>query len=466
MKSLQDHHRDVLFIQDAIKNTSSLLALDRSGTCCSRSFDYKKDTALIDISRLNEIIEINEKEQYIVLEPLVTMRQLVHATIKKGLSSPVITELAQMTVGGALQGLGGESSSFRYGFLDDSVLEYEVVLGDGILLTVKANQHADLFNAIPGSFGSLGIVTKIKLRLIPTARYVRITYDRLDNIESVQAIFAEVANDKSMDFIECVALSKNDFRLVKGSMENRIGLINWLFKRCKLSRYYHRWFFNHLVENSKQKGKEQWLTYEDYVFRWNRGNFWTAVIELEKKYSGRMRLFFIRMIFGWLMVSKNLYKIFYKKTLQQREEDSFYQDLLVPLKEMKIFFNYLDETVNVYPIWLIPVKTPTEDKLFSIPGSSHAYYVDFGIWGPYKGSKNFVELNRDVEHCLGQLDGRKWLWGQGYYEESEFWHVYDLAHYEGLRRKYKAEGRFISIYLKVTELYRSFIKQKEQNLNG
>lgn len=455
MKRLAEHERDVLIIQEQLKNSSGCVALQRSGTCCSRSFYYKKNKTLIDISTLNQVLEINQQEKYIVLEPLVTMRELVQATQAKGLCAPVITELAQMTVGGALQGLGGESSSFRYGFLDDSVLEYEMLLGDGLRLTVNATQHADLFYAIPGSFGSLGIVTKIKLRLIPIAKYVRITYSRLTSIEDVQAVFTEACADPTLHFIECVALNQHDFCLAKGIMQNRIGFKNWLFKRCKLKRYYHRWFFNHLTEQSLKNGSEQYVTYEDYVFRWNRGNFWTGVVSIEKKIPNPILRTLFRWVFGWVLDSRNLYKIFYQKPLQEREETNFYQDMLVPMEDTKDFFNYLHEEIAVYPVWLIPIKVPQKTKLFSIPNDKTAYYVDFGIWGPFEKDTDFVKVNRAIEHRLMQVNGRKWLWSQGYYEEKEFWHIYDLPRYEALRQRYKAEGRFISIYLKVTELYRS-----------
>lgn len=455
MKSIQAHLNDIQNICEQLKNATGEVALLRSGTCCSRSFDYKKSKTLIDISALNQIIEINQEENTIFLEPLVTMRAIVKATLAKGLIVPVITELAQMTVGGAIQGLGGESSSFKYGFLDDSVLSYEIILGDGSLITASPTQHADLFNAIPGSFGSFGIVVGIKLKLIPASRYVHITYHKLTDISQVQAIFSQVKEAKNIDFIECVALNKNDFRLIKGVMQNQIGLRNWLFNRCKQTRFYHRWFFDHLINKSEINGKEQYLSYEDYVFRWNRGNFWTGVIALKQKYPSKVKQLLLRIFFGWLLDSKRLYDTFYSKSLQEREKGHFYQDLLVPLKELDNFFNYLHESVNAYPVWMIPIKAPQQNKLFSISKATDDYYADLGIWSPLASNQNFVEVNRAVEQFLQQTGGRKWLWGQGYYDEKEFWTIYNKPEYETLRKKYKADGRFITIYLKVTELYRN-----------
>ena len=48
--------------------------------------------------------------------------------------------------------------------------------------------------------------------------------------------------------------------------------------------------------------------------------------------------------------------------------------------------------------------------------------------------------NRELEHKLREFGGMKWLYAHTYYEENEFWELFDRHWYEGLRRKYNAES--------------------------
>ena len=75
--------------------------------------------------------------------------------------------------------------------------------------------------------------------------------------------------------------------------------------------------------------------------------------------------------------------------------------------------------------------------------------LNIGLWG-YGPSrlKDFVEVNRDLEHKLRELGGMKWLYAQTYYTEDEFWAMYDRDWYNALREKYCATS-LPSIYEKV-----------------
>ncbi|ENI08504.1 hypothetical protein COCC4DRAFT_37225, partial [Bipolaris maydis ATCC 48331] len=68
-----------------------------------------------------------------LIEPNVPMDVLVQETMKAGLLPPVVMEFPGITVGGGFVGTAGESSSFKYGFFDRTVLSAEVVLADGTL---------------------------------------------------------------------------------------------------------------------------------------------------------------------------------------------------------------------------------------------------------------------------------------------------------------------------------------------
>ena len=55
-------------------------------------------------------------------------------------------------MGGSLQGLAAESSSYKYGFVHDAIIGFEAVLTDGSVLWCSAESNSDLFYSLPGMF--------------------------------------------------------------------------------------------------------------------------------------------------------------------------------------------------------------------------------------------------------------------------------------------------------------------------
>jgi Delta24-sterol reductase len=447
-KSYLQHELDTKEIATQVKKANGQIVLQRESSCCSRSFIYKKGKSLVDISKLTYCLELDIENKFIVIEPLITMEDLANKTLAVSLIPPVITEFKHMTVGGAIQGLGGESSSFRFGFIDDNVIEYEVILGNGEIIYVDRQIHSDLFSALPGSFGSLAIITKIKLRLVHATKYVKVNYIRVNSIEEVHNQFQNSLRENiDTDFIECVALSANDYRIGIANKYDNIRLTDWFLHRQSLKHSFSPWYYYHLVELSSKFKSYEYLQYKDYLFRWDRGAFWFGLFFKHNLFN--------RIVFGSRLTCKNLYKHMYKLPLKERDHNFMTQDILIPLKEMQVFFQYLNKNIKVFPLWLIPIKASEEIKLFSIENYIDEAYVDFGIWGPIKDPHNFIEINRKLEEFTVQCQGRKWLWGQSFFTFDEFWNIYNKKRYDDLREKYHAENRFVNIYFKVSELYNS-----------
>lgn len=125
---------------------------------------------------LMDILELNEREMYVHVEPLVSMGQLSHFLIDKNYTIPVLPELDDLTVGGLFMGVGIETSSHKYGLFNDTVIEAEVVLSDGRVLTCSLTENKELFEALPWSYGTLGFLLSVKIKVIPCKPYVRIEY--------------------------------------------------------------------------------------------------------------------------------------------------------------------------------------------------------------------------------------------------------------------------------------------------
>ena len=97
---------------------------------------------------------------------MTTYEHLVDATLPHGLMPTVVPQLKTITLGGAVTGLGIESTSFRNGLPHESVREIEVLTGAGevVVATPGRAEHADLFRAFPNSYGTLGYALRLRHR--------------------------------------------------------------------------------------------------------------------------------------------------------------------------------------------------------------------------------------------------------------------------------------------------------------
>ena len=104
------------------------------------------------------MIAVNPIERTLEVEGLTTFEQIVDATLPYGLVPPVTPELKHITIGGAICGIGIESTCFRHGFVHDSLIEADVLIGEGeVVLCNAVNAHADLFAALPNSVRHAGL---------------------------------------------------------------------------------------------------------------------------------------------------------------------------------------------------------------------------------------------------------------------------------------------------------------------
>src|SRR5512138_499740 len=111
----------------------------------------------IDISPLSSVLEIDAAARTCTCEPGVTFARLVDETLARGLIPTVVPELEGISVGGAVAGCSVEAMSYRYGGFHDSCREYEVVGGDGEVVTCSPEREPLVFNMLHGSLGTLGI---------------------------------------------------------------------------------------------------------------------------------------------------------------------------------------------------------------------------------------------------------------------------------------------------------------------
>ena len=214
---MEQHKAAVKQIQSAIRTfyrERRKIRIYHGHSNSTRKPDFKANH-LVDTSSLDHVLEINEKEYYVLVEPSVPMDKLVEATLAKGLLPPVVMEFPGITVGGGVQGGAAESSAFKWGGFHETALEYEMVLGDGRKLTVSRDKNPDLFWGTACTYGTLGIITLVKLKLIPAGQFVKLTYHKTTSHDDALNRIDELANEP-LDFIDGILFSPSCGLIMSG----------------------------------------------------------------------------------------------------------------------------------------------------------------------------------------------------------------------------------------------------------
>lgn len=403
----------------------------------------------IDISKLNQVVEINTADKYVLVEPNVSMYKLVKETARYNLVPPVVMEFPEITVGGGIQGGAGESSSFKYGLFHDTCLEYEMVLGNGKVVTASPTQNKDLFYGTACSYGSLGIITLIKLHLIPAKRFIHITYNTVNSVNEAINIMSEKCKG-NIDFIDGIIFTKNRVTIMTGNFSDKEKLPVSTF-----SKYTDEWFYLHINNISKQYERyEEIIPTKDYLFRYDMGGFWVG-----RYFFTFFKIPFVkltRQIFHRLLNTKTIYRLLHETNISQQY---FVQDLALPKNNAMEFIQFVDTKLHIYPLWLCPLRPGKDDKL-SPNYIDTNLVINIGVWGKIRSNYNeFVKIHHDVENEVANLGGRKVLYAHSYYSREQFWSIYDHEWYLDLRNKYFADAVFPDIYekTKVTGIYKRTI---------
>ena len=166
----------------------------------------------LSLERLNKIIEIDENNLQVTTEPAVITQVLREAVAEKGLFYPVDpSSMGSCWIGGNVAENAGGARALKYGVTKDYVLNLEVVLPTGAIIwtganTLKNSTGYNLTQLMVGSEGTLGIVTKIVLKLIPQNTHNVLLlvpfYNASQACEAVSAIFRAGIVPSALEFME------------------------------------------------------------------------------------------------------------------------------------------------------------------------------------------------------------------------------------------------------------------------
>ena len=467
--SYSEYNLKIKKIANSIKNNTKLITTNRKGHNY-RDLKFKKNQTRIETGILTNVLELNEK--YIDCESAVTIGKVNRSTIPKERMIPALPEGDNFTVGGCLAGLGLGSSSYIYGFFNDNVIDFDIILGNGELIKdVSETNHSDLFYGIAGTYGTLGIITRVKIKLIPCKKFVKVNYHHYNSFENFYEEFSKMIKNKDDDFIEAFANKKNSYTIVSANFiknvdQNKVAVIKDkdIMKQRNMTIYAQ-------ISNKKESC---YLRLLDYLERYSYAAFWghylyTPYKKRDYLYAGLMYSLMPQEILdsspgnGRYNISKYFHAANHIVGDYYRDEYVLATDIGVPLSKLKEAMNLADEMTDTYPRWICPIYDNYNPKKIFCTRKPELcdddIIFDLGIYGIKNTSKSSKEINQAFEKFSFEQGMFKGFFSTCYFTYEDFWNQFDKSKYDSLRMKYHAKDNFMNIFDKIN--YRN--KTKKDN---
>jgi FAD/FMN-containing dehydrogenase len=414
-------------------------------------------TVGLDVAGLDGVIDVDPLARTADVQGMCTYEHLVAATLPHGLMPLVVPQLKTITLGGAISGLGIESSSYRNGLPHESVTEMDILTGAGTIVTcAPEGPNADLFAAFPNSFGSLGYAVRLRIELEPVSPYVALHHMRFDDLDRLADAIASVCRDSSwdgaaVDFVDGVVFGPTEAYLTLGRWTSDVvdsGLLT-------TSDYTGQEIYYRSI---RERARDV-LTVHDYLWRWDTDWFWCS-----GAFGAQHRL--VRRIWPtrWrrsdvyhrLVGLENRFGVYARLQRLRGKPDveRVIQDVEIPVERTADFLRWFDEHVEMRPVWLCPIALrhgPAAREWPLYPISAGQLYVNVGFWGtvPIKPGRADGDVNRLVERAVAEHGGHKSLYSDVFYDEAAFEETYGGKAYHAVKDEYDPGHRLTGFYQKV-----------------
>jgi FAD/FMN-containing dehydrogenase len=417
----------------------------RLGKPSSNLFRFGAPPPTLDASGLSGVIAVDPVARTADVAGMTTYEDLVDATLAHGLMPLVVPQLKTITLGGAVAGLGIESTSFRHGLPHESVREMEILTGSGEVVTATPDgEHADLYRGFANSYGTLGYALRLVIDLQPVTPYVRLRHHRYPTAQACTDAIVELDRG-SIDFLDGTVFDAGEQYLTTGE------LVDALPAGVRASDYTGQQIFY----RSQQERTDDHLTIRDYLWRWDTDWFWCSrafgvqhpvvrrfwprhlrrsdvyrrIVALDRRHGFSDRL----------------------HTLRRRPvEEPVVQDVEIPVRNLPAFLEAFHRDVGITPVWLCPIRLRSDEPWTLYPMQPGELYVNVGFWSSVPQTPGEPDAhNRRIERLVADLDGHKSLYSTVHYAEDEFWRHYNGPAYRALKQRYDPRGRLPDLYSKV-----------------
>ena len=401
----------------------------------------------LDVSGLGGVLDVDPARRTADVQGMCTYERLVDATLPHGLMPLVVPQLRTITLGGAVTGLGIESTSFRHGLPHESVSEMDIFTGAGEVVTARPDgPHADLFAAFPNSLGSLGYATRLRIELQPIAARVATRNVRFTDLDALVAAVGEVTATgawagQPVDAMDGVVFAADEAYLVLATFTEDAGPTSDYSGQA----VYYR---------SLREREADLLTRYDYLWRWDTDWFWCSrAFGVQHPVVRRLwpRRYRRSDVYHKLVGLDHRYGVAARidRWRGNPPSERVVQDVEIPLDATAAFLRWFITNIPMDPIWLCPLRLREPAG----PGSAHRWplyplragetYVNVGFWGtvPIADGAADGDVNRTIEQAVADAGGHKSLYSDAYYDRDTFDRLYGGAAYRAVKDRYDPDHR-------------------------
>jgi delta24-sterol reductase len=485
-----EHHEErVADIAAQVRRWNTLPEGQRKPMCTDRKtwmnlstrFEPKSQWQRIRMSALRDILSIDEAQKTVRVEPFVTVGQVTRFLTQRGYMLAVTLEIEEATVGGLAMAVGMTTHSHKVGLLQETVVAYDVVLADGSFVRATADEHRELFRALPWSHGTLGLLVALELRIIAVKPYIHLCYTPArSQSEYCAKLYAMSTAKDAPDFLEATVFEKDRAVIMSGQFSDLPDRDPSL--RAKVNRIglpWKPWFYKH-VQTFVDSGGDEYIPLKHYLSRHNRSIFWVVADMIP---GGNHPLF--RALLGWMMPPKIAFLKFSTTPAVRRMTFTLqvFQDIVLPMSAMSRAIDKTHELFEMYPILLYPsriydhgggsgqpqgqLRAPRPHDL--VPGENFGMFFDIGVYGVPKAIKEkrpfrTVHAMRQMEEFTREVGGYPFLYADTFMTRDEFEEMFDLTLYEKVRKQYGADGAFPHLYDKTkpeVDVFAVFEEEKQ-----
>jgi FAD/FMN-containing dehydrogenase len=393
----------------------------------------------LDVRGFNQVLSI--RENFVEAEGMISYEDLTHACLAHGVMPAVVPQLKTITLGGAVAGVGIESSSHRHGLVHDTMLELDVLVGDGrVVSCTPHNAHADLFYGFPNSYGTLGYALRVRARTLPVKPFVRLEHLGFSSAGEYFAALEQHLRKGEADFIDGTIFAPDRLFITLGRFSEAAPYTS--------DYTYERIYYRSIAEKS-----EDYLTVQDYLWRWDTDWFWCS------KNVFAQNAFLRRFVYGKRRLGSKTYTKIMRwnsragvtKKLERLlglHSESVIQDVDIPLARAAQFLEFYAKHIALWPQWVCPIG-PQQGRFVLYPVKD-TWYVNFGFWDVKRTREAHAPgyFNRLIEEKVSALGGIKSLYSDSFFAEADFQRRYGGAAYDALKKKYDPAGAFPRLYEK------------------
>jgi len=276
-----------------------------------------------------------------------------------------------------------------------------------------------------GTFGTLGILTKLRFRLVPAKPFVHVAYETYASLPEYEAAISGHAERGDVDFMDGIIHSPKKFVLSLGRFEDD-------------APYASRYDWTKIYWKSTGERREDHLRTRDYFFRYDAG-----VTNVHPK--SRVARFFL----GKWLRSSRLLRAAEKLPFALPKRPDVTVDLFLPLSKVEPFMDWYERELDHFPLWCVPYRRVRDYEWIAprvFEGLRDDLFLDLAIYGAKQrpGHDEYAEIERELD----ELRALKTLISHNRYDESTFWRTWNKPNYDAVKKITDPDGVFRDLYEK------------------